>query len=163
LWLQPEIRFEGEISEMVGAVIIAHSFIGKELIATAEYIFGKIDGIVAVSIDCKMDALEARKVISEAIKQVEQGNGVLILTDLFGGSPSNIAFSFLNKEKTEVVTGVNLPMILTFWNKRKDNTLMELAKFIYFAGRRSIVIAKNLMETKGAFGRGIPARNRQVF
>jgi len=148
---------------MVRVVIVAHSFIGKELIATAEYIVGKMDGIVAVSIDCKMDALEARKVISEAIKQVEQGNGVLILTDLFGGSPSNIAFSFLNKDKVEVITGVNLPMILTFWNKRKGNTLMELAKFIYFAGRRSIVIAKNLMETKSAFGRGIPARNRQVF
>jgi len=148
---------------MVGAVIIAHSFIGKELIATAEYIVGKIEGITAVSIDFKMNVFEARKTISEAIKQIDQGNGIFILTDLLGGSPSNIAFSFLNREKVEVITGVNLPMILTFWNKRKGNTLMELAKFIYFAGRRSIVIAKNLMETKGAFGRGIPARNRQVF
>ena len=94
---------------------------------------------------------------------MNQGDEVLILTDLFGGSPSNIAFSFLNKEPVEVITGVNLPMILTFWNRRKGNSLMELAKFIYFAGRRSIVIAKNLMEAKGASGRGIPAKNRQVF
>jgi len=147
---------------MVGAVIVAHSLIGKELIATAEYIVGKMDGIVAVSIDCKMYALEARNIILGAIHKVDQGDGVLILTDLFGGSPSNIAFSFLNEDKIEVITGVNLPMILTFWNKRKSSSLMELAKFIYFAGRRSIVITKTLMEAKGAFGRGIQARNRQV-
>jgi PTS system mannose-specific IIA component len=146
---------------MVGVVIVAHSFIGKELIATAEYVVGKMDGIVAVSIDCKMDALEARKVISEAIKKVDQGEGVLILTDLFGGSPSNIAFSFLNREKVEVITGINLPMILTFWNKRKDMGLMELAKTLQLSGRRNIVVARNLMEAKGVFGR-IPKRDRRL-
>jgi len=140
---------------MVGAVIVAHSFIGKELIATAEYIVGKMEGIASVSIDCQMSALEARKIISEAIKKIDQGEGVLILTDLFGGSPSNIAFSFLNKEKVEVITGVNLPMILTFWNKRKSMDLMELAKSLQLSGRRNIVVAKNLMEAKGVF-RGIP-------
>lgn len=140
---------------MVGAIIVAHSFIGKELIATAEYIVGEMEGISEVSIDCQMDALEARKIISEAIKKVDQGDGVLILTDLFGGSPSNIAFSFLNKETIEVITGVNLPMILTFWNKRKSMGLMELAKSLQLSGRRNIVVAKNLMEANSVF-RGIP-------
>lgn len=136
---------------MVGAVIVSHSCLSKELISTAEYIVGKMDGIVAVSIDCKMDALEARKVISEAMSQVERGEGVLILTDFFGGSPSNVAFSFLNKNKVEVITGVNLPMILTFRNKREGESLIELAKSLQFSGTRSIVVVRGLMKTKGAF------------
>ena len=141
---------------MVGAVIVAHSFIGKELIATAEYIVGKIEGITAVSIDCETNAFEARRTISEAIKQVDQGDGILLLTDLFGGSPSNIAFSFLNKEPVEVITGVNLPMILPFWNKREDNKgLAELAKLIQLLGIRNIVMARDLTEAKGVFGRRI--------
>ena len=147
---------------MVGAVIIAHSFIGKELIATAEYIVGKIEGITAVSIDFKMNVFEARKTISEAIKQIDQGDGIFILTDLFGGSPSNIAFSFLNKEKIEVVTGVNLPMILTFWNKRANSGLPDLAKYIQLSGMRSIVRAKDLTETKDAIERGTPTKDRRL-
>jgi PTS system mannose-specific IIA component len=142
-----------ELHEMVGGVIIAHSFIGKELIATAEYIVGKIKGLTAVSIDCKTNAFEARKAIAAAIKEVDQGDGVLLLTDLFGGSPSNIAFSFLNHEKIEVVSGVNLPMILTFWNKREGRSLEELAKLVHLSGTRNIAIARDLMEGKGAFGK----------
>ena len=147
---------------MVGAVIIAHSFIGKELIATAEYIVGKIEGIIAVSIDCETNAFKTRRTILEAIKQVDQGDGILLLTDLFGGSPSNIAFSFLNKEKIEVVTGVNLPMILTFWNKREVESSMGLAKSLQLSGTRSIVRAKVLMETKDAIKRGTPSKGRRL-
>jgi PTS system mannose-specific IIA component len=147
---------------MVGALIVAHSHIGKELIAAAEYIVGKMEGIVAVSIDFRMNAFEARKIISEAIKQVDQGDGVLILTDLFGGSPSNIAFSFLNRKKIEVITGINLPMILNFWSKRGNMGLMELAKSLQLSGRRNIVVAKNLMETKDVFG-GTTTRDKEVF
>jgi PTS system mannose-specific IIA component len=146
--------------EMVGGVIIAHSFIGNELIATAEYIVGKIQGLTAVSIDCKTNAFEARKAIATAIKEVDQGDGVLLLTDLFGGSPSNIAFSFLNHERFEVVSGVNLPMILTFWNKREGRTLEELAKLVHLSGIRNIVIARDLMEGKGAPGKRVLKSNR---
>lgn len=147
---------------MVGAVIIAHSFIGKELIATAEYFVGPMNGIAAVSINCKMEAFEARQIISETMKQVDQGDGVLMLTDLFGGSPSNLAFSFLNKEKVEVITGINLPMILTFWNKRESMGLRELAKNVQLSGRRSIVRAKDLLDTKGDAGGKPFTRVRQV-
>ena len=147
---------------MVGAVIIAHSFIGKELIATAEYLVGPMNGIAAVSINCKMEAFEARQIISETMKQVDQGDGVLILTDLFGGSPSNLAFSFLNKEKVEVITGMNLPMILTFWNNRESMGLRELAKTVQLSGRRSIVRAKGLLDTKGDLGRKPFTKVRQV-
>jgi PTS system mannose-specific IIA component len=141
---------------MVGAVILTHTFIARELIATAEYIVGKIEGIVAVSIDFKMDAIEARKIISTAIKQVDQGQGVLVLTDLFGGSPSNMVFSFLDRDRIEVITGVNLPMILTFWNRRKEMGLRELAKSIQLSGTRSIARAKDLLETQCTSRKGLP-------
>jgi PTS system mannose-specific IIA component len=131
---------------VVGAVIIAHSFIGRELVNTAEYLLGKIEGIIWVSMDMKMNAFTARKIISEAIQKVDQGEGVLLLTDLFGGSPSNLAFSFLNCEKIEVLTGVNLPMILTFSNYRKNRNLKELAKLIQLSGRRNMVRAKEVRE-----------------
>ncbi len=140
---------------MVGAVIIGHSSMGKELIATAEYIVGRIEGITALSIDCKTNAFEARKIIAGAIKEVDQGDGVLLLTDLFGGAPADIAFSFLNHEKIEVVSGVNLPMILTFWNKRGDKNLEELAGLVQLSGIRNIVVARDLMEGKGAPGKRI--------
>ncbi|MDI7259001.1 MAG: hypothetical protein QME90_03660 [Thermodesulfobacteriota bacterium] len=147
---------------MIGAVIIAHSFVGKELIATAEYIVGKIEGITAVSINGEMNSFEARKIISDAIKQVSQGDGVLLLTDLFGGSPSNIAFSFLNSEKIDVVTGVNLPMILTFWNKREGKSLSVLAKLIQLSGTRNIVIVRDLLEERGTFGKSILKSDRRL-
>lgn len=148
---------------MVGAVIIAHSFVGKELIATAEYLVGSMNGITAISIHCNMEAIEARQIISDAMKQVDQGDGILILTDLFGGSPSNLAFSFLTKEKVEVITGMNLPMILTFWNKRESMGLAELAKTVQLSGKRSIVRVKDLLDTKGECGRKPFTRVRQAL
>ena len=131
---------------MIGAVILTHSLIGRELIATAEYLVGTMRGIKAVSIDNRTDALESRKIISDAIQKVDQGKGVLVLVDLFGGVPSNLAFSFLEEGKIEVVTGVNLPMILTFWNMREHASLAELAEFVQLAGARSISVARKLRE-----------------
>ena len=131
---------------MVGAVVLTHSFVGRELIATAEYLLGKMDGIVAVFLDGKSEAIQARKIISEAIQSVDEGEGVLILTDLFGGSPSNLAFSFLDQEKIEVITGLNLPMVLTFWNYRKGRDLVELAACVKLSGRRNILVARYLKE-----------------
>jgi len=94
---------------------------------------------------------------------VDQGDGGLLLTDLFGGSPSNIACSFLNNEKVEVVTGVNLPMILTFWNKRENKNLEELAKLVQLSGVRNILMAKDLMQENGALGKRILKSNRRFF
>jgi len=138
---------------MVGAVVLTHSFVGRELIATAEYLLGKMDGIVAVSLDGKSDAIQARKIISEAFQSVDEGEGVLILTDLFGGSPSNLAFSFIDQAKIEVITGVNLPMVLTFWNYRKGRDLVELAACVKLSGRRNILVARYLKEEGIVFPR----------
>ncbi len=138
---------------MVGAVIVTHSRIGERLIETAEFMVGRMDGIIAVSVDLETNVFEARRRIAEAVKQVDRGDGVLILTDLFGGSPSNIALSFLNPEGIDVITGVNLPMIITFRNKREGRSLLELAKSIQLSGVRSIARARDLMQKKGAFER----------
>ena len=138
---------------MIGAVIVTHSRIGERLIETAEFLVGKMEGIIAVSVDLETNVFEARRRIAEAVKQVDRGDGVLILTDLFGGSPSNIALSFLNPEGIDVITGVNLPMVITFRNKREGRSLLELAKSIQLSGVRSIARARDLMETKGAFER----------
>ncbi len=129
---------------MVGAVIVAHCSIGKELIATAEHIVGSLDGVTSVSIGFEENAFEARKRVSQAIRQVDEGGGVILLTDLFGGSPSNIALSFLNEDRIEVVSGVNLPMILTFWSRRPQHGLHELAKQIRLSGTRGIARAMTL-------------------
>ena len=138
---------------MVGAVVLTHSFIARELIATAEYLLGKMEGLVSVSLDGMQNAMEAREIISEAIQSVDAGEGILILTDLVGGSPSNLAFSFLNQEKIEVITGVNLPMVLTFWNYRKERGLAELAEYIKLSGRRNILVARDLKEREIVFRR----------
>ena len=135
---------------MVGAVLVTHAFIGRELIATVGYLLGNVDGIVAVSIDANVDVFKARTRIWEAMKQVEQGDGVLIMTDLFGGTPSNLALSFLVNPNVEVITGVNLPMILTFCTRRSGVGLRELAKAVLLSGTRSIARAKDLMEPSGA-------------
>ena len=100
--------------KMVGAVVLTHSFVARELLSTAEYLLGKMDSIVAVCLDGKSDAVKAKKTIFKAIQSVDKGEGVLILTDLLGSSPSNLAFSFFDQAKIEVITGVNLPMVLTF-------------------------------------------------
>lgn len=141
---------------MVGAVVLTHSFVGRELIATAEYLVGKMEGIVAVCLDSKSDAIKARKIISEAIQSVDEGAGVLLLTDLFGGSPSNLvnlACSFLVQGKIEVITGVNLPMVLTFWNYRKGRDLAELAACVNLSGRRNILVARFLKKEGMVFPR----------
>lgn len=134
---------------MVGAVLVTHAFIGRELIATIEYLLGNVDGIAAVSIDADVDVFKARTKIWQAMKEVEQGDGVLIMTDLFGGTPSNLALSFLVNPKVEVITGVNLPMTLTFCTSRSKMQLGELAKAARLSGTRSVARAKDLVEAKG--------------
>ena len=97
-----------------------------------------------------MDALRERIMISQAIHQVDQGEGVLIMTDFSGGISYNRAFSFLKTDEVEVITGVNLPMILTFWNMRESRKMIELAKDLQLSGTRSIAVARNLMEERAA-------------
>jgi PTS system mannose-specific IIA component len=149
-WISPYAWADAVLkaNAQVPAIIVTHALVGKELIAAAEYLVGKIEGIEAVSIKSEVNSFDTRKSIAQARKRVDRGDGLLLMTDLSEGLASSIAFSFLVQEKVEVITGVNLPMILTFWNKRQTHTLREIARAVQLSGVRSINRARALREGK---------------
>ena len=105
---------------MIGLVIVTHSGLGEALIEAAESILeGPLEAATAVSVDLRQSAEQMREKISIGIKTVGQGGGVLILTDMFGGTPSNLSLSFLEEGRIEVVTGVNLPVVIRAAKMRK--------------------------------------------
>ena len=131
---------------MIGALVVSHGHLAQELVAAAEMIVGEISHIQAVSIGWHDDVNDARKEIERRIAEVEDGSGVLILTDMFGGTPSNIAFSFHDPGKVDIVTGVNLPMIIKIATQEKE-TLEALARGVLEQGRSSISMASDFLRT----------------
>ncbi len=131
---------------MVGVVVVTHCRLAEELISAAELIVGRLKGFEGISIDPQSDPDEIRDRIAEAIRKVDTGSGVLILTDMFGGTPSTISFSFLQDSRIEVVTGVNLPMLLKLSTYDRDMTLRELAAFITSYGKKNINIASEILQ-----------------
>lgn len=130
---------------MIGAVVVTHGQLGHELVASAEMIVGEVRFIREVSIGWNDDVNDSRRDIENAIRQVDQGKGVLVLTDMFGGTPSNIAFSFLNSGRVEIVTGVNLPMIIKFASQTGDEALSELARMVRDQGQKNISLASEFL------------------
>jgi mannose PTS system EIIA component len=130
---------------MIGALVVTHGHLGQELVAAAEMIVGEISHIRAVSIGWHDDVNDARKDIEQRIAEVESGKGVLILTDMFGGTPSNIALSFHEPGKLDVVTGVNLPMIIKIASQKEGDTLESLARIVRDQGRSSISMASDFL------------------
>jgi len=130
---------------MIGTLVVSHGHLARELVAAAEMIVGEISYIQAVSIGWHDDVNDARKEIEKRITEVDQGSGVLILTDMFGGTPSNIAFSFHEPEKIDVVTGVNLPMIIKIANQKEGDTVETLAKAVRDQGQLSISTASDFL------------------
>ena len=133
---------------MIGVLIITHANLGYELIKAAEMIKGDIKGITSVSLDAEKGVEDIKKEITLAIKKADSGKGVLIMTDLFGGTPSNISLSFLKKEKVEVVTGVNLPMLLKISDIREEKKLAEFADLIKVYGKKNIYLASEILNRK---------------
>jgi PTS system mannose-specific IIA component len=133
---------------MVGILVVAHCNLAQELLRSAEIIVGKMDRAEALSIDPKDEVERIRKMIQGAIKRLDDGNGVLILTDMFGGTPSNISLSFLKEEKVEVVSGVNLPMLIKLGSMTKRPPLKELASLIKDYGIKNINIASEILNRK---------------
>lgn len=129
----------------VAGVVVTHGQFATELVAAAETIVGAIPYITAVSIGWQDDVDAARGEIERAMKQVNQGRGVLLLTDMFGGTPTNIASMFLADDKTEVVTGVNLPMVIKLAGQSGEEAFDELAKRVCDAGRDAIYIAGDML------------------
>jgi mannose PTS system EIIA component len=135
---------------MIGVLIITHGNVGNELIKAAELIKGPSQSVLHVSVDSFKGVEPLKKEISSTIKKLDQGQGVLILTDLFGGTPSNLSLSFLKKDKVEVVTGVNLPMLLKISDIRQDMNLRDFAAHVTDYGRKNIYLASEVLDKKVA-------------
>lgn len=133
---------------MIGVLITAHGNLGAELLKAVELIKGNIKGVLQLSMDQTKGVEELKKEIGSAIKKLDQGQGVLILTDLFGGTPSNIALSFLKPGKVEVVTGVNLPMLLKLSDMREGATLHDYAVHVRDYGMKNIYLASEILNKK---------------
>ena len=133
------------MSNKVAGVIVTHGHLAGELLAAAEMIIGPISHIAAVSIGWHDDVDAARDEVQRAITRVSQGAGVLLLTDMFGGTPTNIASMFLEEGSVEVVTGVNLPMVIKLASYSTEDPLAEVARRICDQGRQGIYLAGALL------------------
>jgi PTS system mannose-specific IIA component len=133
---------------MIGLLIVTHCDLGKELLNAAEFIVGrKIDAVDTMAITETSGTDLLRKKIEAKVNALESGDGVLILTDMFGGTPSNLSLSFLKEGKFEVLTGVNLPMIIAIVQNRPGSTVTALAEKAQDAGKLGISLASKLLES----------------
>jgi len=138
-------KAKSEPSRMVGGVIVTHGHLANELLAAAEMIIGPISNVTAASIDWHDDVDVAREALERAIARVSQGRGVLLLTDMFGGAPTDIASMFLGDSAIEVVTGVNLPMIIMLAKQTSEKSLAEVARSVRDSGTEGIHLAGELL------------------
>ncbi len=133
---------------MTGLVIVAHFSLAKEMMAATELIVGKQKQFEAVGIfpDDPVELIKEK--IVQALKKVNTGHGIIILTDMFGGTPSNISLSFLEEGKVEVVAGVNLPMLIKLVTFREEKGISELAPFITEYGQKNIYLATDVLKAR---------------
>ena len=136
---------KGAAAQRVAGVIVTHGVLATELLAAAEMIVGPVSHIAAVSIGWHDDVDAAREEIERAIARVSAGRGVLLMTDMFGGTPTNIAAMFLKEGEVEVVTGVNLPMIIRLASEAGAAPLAEVARRVREQGREGIYLAGELL------------------
>jgi PTS system mannose-specific IIA component len=131
---------------MIGIVIVTHGNLARELIAVAEHVVGKQQLLLPVCIGPEDDMEQCRIAIMKAVEQVQTDKGAVILTDMFGGTPSNLAISVMSPGKVEVIAGINVPMLVKLLSVRATMPLMEAALTAQEAGRKYINIASNLLK-----------------
>jgi mannose PTS system EIIA component len=137
---------------MIGVVVASHGKLAEELLHTAETVVGPLPEVRPVNVVASDP--EVRHKIEEAIRAVDAGEGVLLLTDLLGGSPTQLCLSFLNERKVEVVTGVNLPMLVKLSTCRAENaTLRDTAQMLAGYGQKNITLASELLRTRARTNR----------
>jgi len=136
---------------MIGVVVVTHGQLATELVNAAETIVGDLPQFAAVSIGWHDDVEDAREELRQAIQRVQGPEGVLLLTDMFGGTPANIGLTFLETNKIEVITGVNLPMLIKLASLAATPDLLAAAREMRDTGRNAIWVASDLMraESKG--------------
>ncbi len=144
---------EGATGRVAG-VIVSHGQVANELLSAAETIIGSFKHITAVSIGWHDDVEAAKNEIRRAIERVSDGGGVLMMTDMFGGTPTNIASMFFQQGEVEVVTGVNLPMVIKLAGLQPGVPLEEVARLVRDQGRQGIYLAGELLAGGGRKGTG---------
>lgn len=130
---------------MIGVVVLTHGHLATELLNAAETIVGDLPRFTAVSIGWHEDVQDAREEIGQAIGRVQADAGVLLLTDMFGGTPSNLGITFLESGRIEVITGVNLPMLIKLASMTDRTDLLEIARELREHGRNAIWVASDLL------------------
>ena len=130
---------------MIGVVVVTHGQLAIELVNAAEMIVGDLPQFTAVSIGWHDDVNDAREEIEQAIERVRAEEGVLLLTDMFGGTPSNLGLTFLEKDRIEVITGVNLPMLIKLAQLPQSQDLLAVARQMRDDGRNAIWVASDLL------------------
>ena len=132
---------------MIGIVIVTHNQLSDALIESAEFVIGeRTKAIASISIDLNQSAESLRKKIADGIKKVDKKNGVIILTDMFGGTPSNLSYSFLEEGRIEVLSGVNLPILVQAINSREKMDLAKLGTSLEKFGKKSISLASGILK-----------------
>ena len=134
---------------MIGVVVVTHGQLAAELVSAAETIVGDLPQMKAVSIGWHEDVQDARQEIASAIAAVSGSEGVIIATDMFGGTPANLGITFLETGKIEVVTGLNLPMLIKLAGLRDTSNVLDVAREIREHGRNAIWVASDLLSGAG--------------
>ncbi len=133
---------------MIGVVVVTHGQLATELLNAAEAIVGDLPRFAAVSIGWHDDTDDAHEEIRQAIARLQSESGVLLLTDMFGGTPTNIGLSFVEPDRVEVVTGVNLPMLIKLSSLRSSQELLAVARELRETGRNAIHVASDLLRAE---------------
>ncbi len=130
---------------MIGLVVVTHGHLAEELIAATEHVVGPQDHVRGFCIGPDDDLEARRREIRDGVEAVDSGAGVIIITDMFGGTPANIAISLLQRDRVEVLAGANLPMLITLAETRRQSDLSEAAEAGLAAGRRYITVASRAL------------------
>jgi PTS system mannose-specific IIA component len=133
---------------VIGGVIVSHGKLAEEILNALTIIIGEAVNIEAISIGWYDDVEESKKKINQSLKSVDQKSGVVIFTDMFGGTASNLSFSFLKNDQVEIITGVNLPMLIKFVSLQRSNNLKEVVKKVVEQGKKNIHLASALLSSK---------------
>jgi PTS system mannose-specific IIA component len=130
---------------MIGVLIVTHKDLAEALLAVCDLILGRQENITALSLDPAAPPETLRQQIQRGLSQLNNGNGVIILTDMLGGTPSNLSLAFLKEGKVEVVTGVNLPMLMKLASLRQQEDVAEVARALKQSGQSGITVASELL------------------
>jgi PTS system mannose-specific IIA component len=134
---------------VIGVLVLSHYRLADEFVAALRHIVGEVPHVRAMGVDPASTAPEEmRAQIDKAIREVDQGKGVLVLVDMFGGTPSNLSLSFLDEGRVEVVTGVNLPMLVKVARQKSETGIHALAELARDYGRRNISVASDLLSSR---------------